>query len=245
MKNCCFALLILFSLVARAQNDDSLLLQRAAFNVHKTEIKSTEVSATSGGYLALKRVSFPLAMVLYGFISLGNEGLQNVDKNVRDEILEHNENFHTSVDNYLQFVPAVSVYALNVSGLKGKHNLKERSILLGISTLIMAGTVYAFKHITHQLRPDSSDYHSFPSGHTATAFSGAEFMAQEYRGYTPFLRFSGYAMGTATGILRMYNNKHWLSNVIAGAGIGILSTKTGYWLFEKFKKKHSKSVSLL
>ncbi|MNL72165.1 hypothetical protein D3C87_1974290 [compost metagenome] len=34
----------------------------------------------------------------------------------------------------------------------------------------------------------------------------------------------------------MYNNKHWLSDVVAGAGFGILSTKVAYYLYPRLKK---------
>ncbi len=236
--------MVLLSQTVHAQNSDSLLLQRAQFNLSKSEVKISKLP-NKPAYLRVKYISFPIGMVAYGFVSLEMDALQNANKEVREEILEHNDRFHTNIDNYLQFAPAASVYLLNASGIKGKHNFKDRTILLGMSTLLMAGTVFSLKKITHQLRPDGSAYNSFPSGHTAAAFSGAEFMAQEYRGHSPFLRFSGYAMSTGTGVLRMYNNKHWLTDVITGAGIGILSTKASYWLFEKMKKKNSRAVSAL
>lgn len=232
--------MLLLSIVSYGQQDaDSLLLLRASFNSSTIPIKTGTVS-TNPAYLRIKKTSFPLAMVTYGFISLGSTQLQNANKEVKEEIQENNDKFHTGFDNYLQFAPAASVYLLNASGIKGKHNFTDRTILLGMSTLVMAGTVFALKKITRQLRPDGSAYNSFPSGHTATAFSGAEYMAQEYRGYSPWLKYSGYVMGAGTGVLRMYNNKHWLADVIAGAGIGILSTKFSYWLFEKVKNKKSK-----
>jgi len=241
MKYYWFASLVLFTQTVQAQNNDSLLLQRAQFNLSKSEIKIGNLP-NKPVYLRTKYISFPVAMVAFGFVGLQMDALQNINKDVREEILEHNDKFHTNIDNYLQFAPAASVYLLNASGIKGKHNFKDRTILLGMSTLLMAGTVFSLKKLTHQLRPNGSAYNSFPSGHTAAAFSGAEFMAQEYRGHSPFLRFSGYAMSTGTGVLRMYNNKHWLTDVITGAGIGILSTKASYWLFEKMKKKNSRTV---
>ena len=241
MKYNWIAVIVLLCHTVQAQNNDSLLLQRAQFNLSKSEIRIGKLP-NKPVYLRAKYISFPAAMVAFGFVSLELDALQNANKEVREEILEHNDKFHTSIDNYLQFAPAASVYLLNASGIKGKHNFKDRTILLGMSTLLMAGTVFSIKKITHQLRPDGSAYNSFPSGHTAAAFSGAEFMAQEYRGHSPFLRFSGYAMSTGTGVLRMYNNKHWLTDVITGAGIGILSTKASYWLFEKMKKKNSRAI---
>ncbi len=244
MKYYFFFATILLCQSLRAQFSTGLLVERASFNNSRSVLK-IESPSKKTGYLSIKKISVPTAMVLYGFISLGSKGLKEANIEVREEILEHNDQFHTNIDNYLQFAPAASVYLLNIAGVKGKNNFKNRTILFGMSTLIMAGTVFGLKKLTHQLRPDGSAYNSFPSGHTAAGFSGAEFMAQEFRSYSPWLKYSGYLMGTATGVLRIYNNKHWLADVIAGAGIGILSTKASYWLFEKMKRKRTNSLKVI
>ena len=236
-----FGAIFLISISAQSQTRDSLLLQRLDFNLQK---QRTEYSAPPlrVSYLSPKKLVLPVGMLAYGFMSLKNDALKEANKETREEILEHNSTFTSSIDNYLQFAPAASVYVLNATGVKGEHNFRDRTILLGMSTVIMTGTVFALKKITRQQRPDGSAYNSFPSGHTATAFSGAEFMQLEYRSKSPFLRYSGYAMAAGTGVLRIYNNRHWLSDVITGAGIGILSTKASYWLFEKVKKKSNPVV---
>ena len=236
MKYVCIVVALLYSYAGIAQTRDNLLIERYQFNLQQQKIENT-IPIKRAGYLSPKKMVLPVGMLVYGFISINSEELQEANKEVQEEILEHNSTFHTTIDDYLQFAPAASVYILNASGVKGQHNFRDRTILLGMSTAIMAGSVYALKKITHQQRPDGSAYNSFPSGHTATAFSGAEFMQLEYKGYSPFLRYSGYAMATATGALRMYNNRHWLSDVIAGAGVGILSTRVSYWLFERMKMK--------
>ena len=104
-----------------------------------------------------------------------------------------------------------------------------------LSNIIMNTTVFPLKKISHRLRPDSSDYYSFPSGHTAEAFTSAEFLYQEYKNVSPWYGVAGYAIAATTGYLRMYNNKHWFSDVVAGAGIGIASVKITYWLYPKIK----------
>ena len=100
----------------------------------------------------------------------------------------------------------------------------------------MGLTINAFKKTASVERPDGSSLNSFPSGHTATAFMGAELMMQEYKNESVWYGISGYVVATGTGLFRMYNNKHWLSDVVAGAGIGILSAKAGYWLFPYVSK---------
>ncbi len=241
MKYVCFVVSILYPFAGISQSRDSLLLERYQFNLQNQKIKYA-VPVQRAGYLSPRKMVLPVGMLVYGFISLNNYQLQEANKEIQEEILENNSTFHTTVDNYLQFAPAASVYILNAAGIKGQHNFRDRTILLGLSTAIMAGSVFALKKITGQQRPDGSAYNSFPSGHTATAFSGAEFMQLEYKGHSPFLRYSGYAMATATGALRMYNNRHWLGDVIAGAGVGILSTRASYWLWEKMKKKSNPVV---
>lgn len=93
---------------------------------------------------------------------------------------------------------------------------------------------YSFK----EKRPDSGARNSFPSEHTATAFMGAEFLRREYKEVSPWIGYAGYAVAAATGYLRIYNNRHYFNDVIAGACIGIVSTKLAYWLYPKcFKRK--------
>jgi membrane-associated phospholipid phosphatase len=104
-----------------------------------------------------------------------------------------------------------------------------------MSNIFLNITVSSLKSITMRLRPDSSDYLSFPSGHTAEAFANAEFLRLEYRHKSIWYGIAGYVVAGFTGYLRMYNNKHYLSEVLAGAGIGILSTDLSYWLYPKVK----------
>ena len=100
---------------------------------------------------------------------------------------------------------------------------------------IMGATVNILKKTTYEMRPDGSSSNSFPSGHTATAFMGAEFLYQEYKNTSIWYGVTGYAIATGTGFFRMYNDRHWLNDIAAGAGIGILSTKIAYWLHPHIK----------
>lgn len=140
----------------------------------------------------------------------------------------------TKADNYLQYVPALSVYALNLCGVKGQHNLKDRTVILAMSYVMTNGVVAATKKIFRERRPDdSSERTSFPSGHTAVAFMGAEYLWQEYRSTRPWIGYTGYAVALGVGYLRILNNRHWTNDVLAGAAIGMLSTKFAYWLYSK------------
>jgi membrane-associated phospholipid phosphatase len=176
--------------------------------------------------------------------------LLNFNSQLKEEVAEHIAK-KTTIDDFSQYAPAASVYALNALGMKGKNNLRDRSVLLLTSYVIMTTTVLSLKSISKIERPDGSSNNSFPSGHTATAFVGAEFLWQEYKDKSIWYGIAGYAVATGTGLFRIYNNRHWLTDVAAGAGIGILSTKIAYWINPYITKKlfHSstenKSTSLI
>lgn len=196
-----------------------------------------------------KQLIIPGVLIGYGFIGLESDQLKSFNTQIRDEVKEDIDNKIT-IDDFSQYAPAASVYALNAMGIEGKNNLKDRSIILATSYLIMSTTVFSLKHITKVERPDGTSNNSFPSGHTANAFAGAEFLWQEYKDKSIWYGISGYIVATGTGLFRMYNNRHWLTDVAAGAGIGILSTKAAYWLFPYvkntiFPSKENKVTSML
>ncbi len=189
----------------------------------------------------IKSLFIPAGLITYGFIALGNNGLKKINNNTKLEIREDHPAFITKADNYLQFVPAAAVYGLTAMGIKGKHNFRDRSMIYLMSNIILNTTVFSVKKLSHQLRPDGFGYTSFPSGHTAEAFASAEFMRQEYKDVSAWYGIAGYAVATATGVIRLYNNKHWVSDVVAGAGFGILSTKLAYWIYPSVKRKFFKN----
>jgi membrane-associated phospholipid phosphatase len=60
---------------------------------------------------------------------------------------------------------------------------------------------------------------------------------KEFRKTHPWLVVGAYSIATATGVLRVANNKHWASDVFVGAGLGIASAEFAYWLYPKLKSK--------
>jgi hypothetical protein len=194
------------------------------------------IPAPSQGF-PVKSYIIPALAIGYGVISLNNAGLIDINKQVKEEIWTESPHPRKRIDDFLPMTPAVIVYGLNAAGLHGRNNFRDRSMIYLLSNVIMNGTIFPLKHLTQQQRPDSSDYYSFPSGHTAEAFLSAEFMWQEYKDVSPWIGASGYLLAATTGYLRLYNNKHWLGDVVAGAGVGIASTKLAYWLYPKFKDK--------
>ena len=218
----------------KAQYTDSVSIQKKqAIPVNGVEWNSTTVK----NQISYKSFIVPGVLMVYGVASLKSYPLQAVNKEVREEVWMEHPHSTTSVDDYLRFVPAVAVYGLNAFGIKGKNNFRDRSMIYLMSNVFVCSAVFGVKKLSHELRPDGSDYNSFPSGHTAAAFASAEFLRQEYKDVSPWYGVAGYAAAGATGMLRMYNNKHWVSDVLAGAGVGIASTKLAYLIYPAIKRK--------
>lgn len=183
-----------------------------------------------------KQLIIPGVLIGYGLVGIESDQIKNFNSEIKEEVNEHIDEKIT-IDDFAQYAPAAAVYALNAFGDKGKNNLKDRSIILTSSYLMMTVAVLTLKNITKVERPDGSSNNSFPSGHTATAFAGAEFMYQEYKDQSIWYGVSGYLVATGTGLFRMYNDRHWFTDVAAGAGIGILSTKVAYWIYPYINRK--------
>lgn len=136
------------------------------------------------------------------------------------------------VDDYVQYVPLAVPLALDICGVKGRHSLGRMAMIEGGSYLLGAGWLHALKMGIGVLRPDGSTYNSFPSGHTFTAFTGAEILRREYGEEYPWVAVAGYAVAAAVGMMRIYNNRHWVGDVLGGAGLALLSVTIVYWALD-------------
>ncbi len=165
------------------------------------------------------------------------------NSNARTRFLK---NFHNELDNYTQFAPAVLALGLNFAGVEGRSDHLRFLANSAMAYGIMAAIVNPIKNTAKEMRPDGSTRNSWPSGHTATAFVSATILHKEY-GLTrsPWYSVAGYGLATATGVMRVLNNRHWVSDVLSGAGIGILSTELAYGIGDLlFKEKHLKRNDL-
>jgi len=176
----------------------------------------------------------PTILIGTGIATMYDRGWYS-SQDAYDCIQENYPDFHTKVDNYLVALPVLGVYGLNWAGVKGKNNFLDRSLIYLVSVSLASVTTGIIKRSTNVLRPDGSDYFSFPSNHTTLAFVSATFLHMEYKDQSIWYGVAGYSIATATGVLRMLNNKHWMSDVLVGAGIGILATKVTYLLYPLVK----------
>lgn len=182
--------------------------------------------------LRVRDVAIPTSVVTISALFVENKWLKKQRLNAQ-KTLSAIGNKKFKADDYIQYLPMVSVYGFNLFGVKGRHSFKDRTIILGMAYAIQTATVHCLKYALKEKRPDSSSHNSFPSGHTATAFTGAQFLYEEYKTVSPWIGYAGYAVATITGYLRIYNNRHYINDVVAGACLGILSTKLAYWLYPK------------
>lgn len=213
-----FALLLSGSLKAAVIND----------TIKPSNADSLKFRAdASEGQFSVKQLIIPGVMIGYGVAGLNSKWIRDINKNVRQDL---RNNTHTSVDEFTLYAPAASVFILNAAGVKGKHNFRQRTIIYATAALLSNGIVKSLKETTEVTRPNGLVHNSFPSGHTTAAFLGAEFLFQEYKDVSIWYGVAGYTVATATGVMRLTNDRHWVMDVVAGAGIGILSTKVAYWL---------------
>lgn len=145
--------------------------------------------------------------------------------------------FKTSIDDYTQYFGPALTLGLKLGGMEGRSDWPRFFASAAMGYGIMALLVNTIKYTAKEMRPDGSTANSWPSGHTATSFVGATILHKEY-GLTrsPWFSVAGYGIATATGVMRVLNNRHWVSDVLSGAGIGILSGELAYALSDIFFK---------
>lgn len=195
--------------------------------------KDTLTYKTNNKPSFIKKQIVPLSLITAG--SLLNIG--DIKYKIQDKI----PNTSCHADDYLRYVPIVQMYVFDALGMKHQNSVFDQTKYLLISQLVSGSVVHLLKNTFNVTRPYGGN-HSFPSGHTATAFTGATVLFLEFKYTEPLLAYSGYIFATATGVLRVTNNAHWLPDVLASAGIGIITTNLVYYFkpfknFQPFKKK--------
>jgi membrane-associated phospholipid phosphatase len=181
----------------------------------------------------------PTILIGTGLASMDDRGFYS-SYDAYECVQRNYPDFHTTADDYLMLLPAAAVYGLNWAGVKGKNNFIDRSVIYLSSLSLALATTTLIKNITDIERPDESDFKSMPSNHAAIVFASATFLFEEYREESIWYGIAGYTVATATGVLRILNNKHWMSDVLVGAGLGILATECVYWVYPLIKDCVSK-----
>lgn len=191
----------------------------------------------------LPKTILPITLIVAGSIYNGTQSEKNVQVDVRNRV---GNTYHNKADDYIQYIPFAQVYIGDIVGFEAKNHWFDQTKNMVFSSVGTGIIVHSFKLLIGKKRPDGSSNNSFPSGHTSNTFVGATALYQEFKGSTPLYAYSGFLISGTTGGLRVMNNRHWVSDVVVGAGVAILVTNLVYH-FEPLKNwnpfKNSKNVS--
>ena len=134
------------------------------------------------------------------------------------------------VVDILQYGPMAFPWIMKICGAPTRSGWGRMATSHATATIAMAGSVYLLKDNVRSLRPDGTDYRSFPSGHTAWAYMGATMIARELGWKSPWYTMGAYTIASAVAMQRVADSRHHPADVAAGAGIGILATQLGYYI---------------
>ena len=183
-----------------------------------------------------KQLILPASLITVGALGASIPALKDLNCDVKRGMSHLRGDHYLHFDDYLQYLPIVSHFGLSLLGAKAKHSYVERIMTTATAYALMGVMVQGVKAVVKERRPDSNARNSFPSGHTATAFMGAELVRMEYRDASPFYGIGAYTVACGVAFLRIYNERHWCNDVLAGAGLGILSARMAHWLLP-FERK--------
>ncbi|MBO5582365.1 MAG: phosphatase PAP2 family protein [Bacteroidales bacterium] len=194
---------------------------------------------------AWKQLVAPTVLFSAGAVGVKSEWFQTrINEPVRDYAARIRVDNGLSIEDYIQYAPGAAYLGLGFA-VKPKHGFAERAIAAGTAWALSALLVQPLKYTVRELRPYGSTRNSFPSGHTATAFVGAELVRIEYGGWWGA---GAYGFAVVTALMRVYHERHWVNDILGGAAIGILSAQAAYWLLPVERRLfglENKDLSLL
>ena len=191
------------------------------------QTKDSIASEKKEDKISYKQFIAPVALITTGSLLLNSALNDDLQDNANRFF---GENFHSNADNVLPFVPVAQIYLGKSFGFEPKNDFKQQTINIAIANVMAVSVTEILKRSVKEERPDQSDDLSFPSGHTSVAFTNAALLYYEYKDSNLWYAGSGFLFATATGILRIANNRHYTSDVLAGAGIGLASGLiVSYW----------------
>ena len=147
------------------------------------------------------------------------------DDKIADWIADPDHGFGTSLeDGAAPAVMGAGVAALFVSGrFVGAARYRALTYDWLQAFLINAGYTTLLKEVVHRGRPNGDDNLSFPSGHASNAFALAT-VAERHYGWKAGV--PAYVLAGAVAVSRLQRNKHYLSDVLAGATLGYIVGRT-------------------
>ncbi|MDR1201958.1 MAG: phosphatase PAP2 family protein [Tannerellaceae bacterium] len=182
------------------------------------------------------RLIVPATLITAGVVGTAIDGWGDYHLYTRKDSIRH-----IQLDNYLEWGMMGWVFVCDLMG-KEKHTFVDQFFLVALAEGLNAGMVHGLKKGINQTRPDGAPY-SFPSGHTANAFLGAHIAFKEFKDSNPVLACSGYAIAAFVAGTRVYKNRHWIADVVAGAGFGILSVELSYLIYFPIRNAITHSIN--
>lgn len=187
----------------------------------------TESPATQQYDFKWQQTLLPVCLIGAGAAALGSGPIKDSSHSIAEGVIGlRGEHGRMEFDDYIQYIPVAGSVLLGCAGVRAEHSLRDRAFITATSYAALSILVNIPKLCIDEKRPEFEGHNSFPSGHTATAFMGAELVRIEYGGW---YGLGAYIIATGVGFMRMYNGRHYINDVIAGAGIGILSARIGEW----------------
>lgn len=141
--------------------------------------------------------------------------------------------------NWIQYFSGAAVWGLKACGVPGRTGWGQMAVADATGSVAAFVLSHGCKWAFDRVRPDGSRANSFPSGHTTTAFLTATWLQKEYGERLPWLCGIGYGVATLTAQQRILRNKHWTTDTMAGAVVGVISAEIGYWLSDIILGKHN------
>ena len=207
--------------------------------------ESDTIQTNQVHHISAERLRFSPQQLWAPAILIGTGVLTDLSNGLKNSQLDfyhhHLSPFHTKVDNWLLYVPALLPYGLDLIGIHSKTDVRNRTAILLKAEILVTASGFLLKHSIHERRPDGSNTYSFPSGHSLQVFATATLLSEEYKDQYKWMPYAAYGLATGVGLLRIANNKHYLGDVLVGAGLGILSMKMAYWThqFKWHKHRHT------
>lgn len=151
----------------------------------------------------------------------------NIDVRTREIVLSSETDL---LDETMHFISSVGGEEISIPlafAFPGREYRRDLTKTLYVNALITYGLKAAigkrrppgpheYKHFTTDSR-----YHSMPSGHTSHVFAIATVISR----YHPKYKFAVYTFAILVGVSRVYEDEHWITDVVVGAGVGYLSAK--------------------
>lgn len=214
--------------------NDTLTVSNLREDLHPSHyVDSADVADIDKYKFRPTQLILPGALIAVGAFGVKNGAFRKLDNTIMDGLNSLSKGRDFEIDDYIQYLPVVAYAGLGAVGVKCKHNFRERFAAGIISYIAMGLMVNTLKQSVDEKRPHSNANNSFPSGHTSKVFTSAELIRLEYG---TGIAIGGYTVAAGVAFLRLYNGRHWFNDVIAGAGIGILSARIGYWMLPLCQK---------